>query len=155
MGDSPPSSSSSSSFKLDIGCVERDEDRGDFLSACGRLDLRSIRHLVDVKGVDVNSTDAAGQNCLHYVSCSAEHELGKQLQLLGYLASLGADPNVQRKTDGWTPIFLAVVFGQAQLVTALLQKGAKTKVKDHQEMDPEDWAQRYRLGHIKDLLVHR
>ena len=39
-------------FKLDIGCVERDEDRGEFLSACSRLDEKTVFKMVDLKGVD-------------------------------------------------------------------------------------------------------
>ena len=39
-------------FKLDIGCVERDEDRGEFLSACSRLDEKTVFKMVDLK-VDV------------------------------------------------------------------------------------------------------
>ena len=37
-------------FKLDIGCVERDEDRGEFLSACSRLDEKTVFKMVDLKG---------------------------------------------------------------------------------------------------------
>ena len=37
-------------FKLDMGCVERDEDRSEFLSACSRLDEKTVFKMVDVKG---------------------------------------------------------------------------------------------------------
>ena len=40
-------------FKLDIGCVERDEDRGEFLSACSRLDEKTVFKMVDLK-VEIN-----------------------------------------------------------------------------------------------------
>ena len=46
-------------FKLDMGCVERDEDRGEFLSSCSRLDEKSVFKMVDVKG---------GQENLHLYS---------------------------------------------------------------------------------------
>lgn len=146
---------SSTNFKLDIGCVERDEDRQDFLSAAGKLDLRQIRHLLEVKGVEVNATDSVGQNCLHYVACSAEHDLERQTQLVGFLTSVGADINLKRKTDGWTPLYLAAVFNECALVACLLSNGAAVKVRDHGDMSPEDWADKYRLGQVKTLLVHR
>ncbi len=148
--------SASPGFKLDIGCVERDEDRADFLSACSRLDLRAIRDLVETKGVDVNAVDSVGQNCVHFIVGSVERDRqDRQAQLLGYLSSLGADVNARRDTDGWTPIFIAVIFKRAHLVQALLANGADAQVKDQQEMTPEDWADKYRLGDIKDLLLHR
>ena len=47
-------------FKLDMGCVERDEDRGEFLSSCSRLDEKTVFKMVDVKGgqeeLHLNST---------------------------------------------------------------------------------------------------
>ena len=79
-------------FKLDIGCVERDEEKCEFLSACSNLDLRTIRHLVDVRAIDVQgSLDCIGQNCLHFVVCSAKQDLPTQEQLIGYLVSVGAN----------------------------------------------------------------
>ena len=145
-----------SNFKLDISCVERDEDRSDFLSACSQLDLRAIRHLIDVKGVDVSAAiDQIGQNCVFFVVCSAEHDVQRKVQLLGYLISVGADVNAQRTTDGWTPLFLATIFGESRLLVTLLQNGAKVAVKDHEGLNAEDWADRYRLDHVKNLLVHR
>ncbi len=148
-------STSASGFKLDIGLVDRVEDRSDFLSAAGRLDVRAIRHLVETKGVDVNSEDSVGQNCLHFVSCSAETDAETQTKLLGYLTRAGADPNKRRDTDGWTPLFLAVIFGRRQVVAALLANGAAASARDADGKTPEDWAERYRVWHVKDLLVHR
>ncbi len=142
--------------KLDIGCVERDEDRADFLSACSRLDLRAIRDLVENKGVDVNSEDGVGQNCAHFIVGSAEADREeRQTQLLGYLSSLGANLNAARTTDGWTPLFVAAVFNRTHLVQALLGNGASAEVRDLEGKTAEDWAERYRMADIKDLLVHR
>ncbi len=139
--------------------MERDEDRADFLSACSRLDLRAIRDLVEGKGVEAaTARDAIGQNCLHFVVGSpeaGERAAERQEQLLGYLTSLGADPNAARSTDGWTPIFLAVVFRRPRLVTALLSNGADAALKDGEGRSPEDWADRYRVHDVKDLLLHR
>lgn len=142
-------------FKLDIGSVEKDEDKCDFLSACSSLDLRSIRHLVDIKGINVKeSVDSIGQNCIHFVVCSAKYELQRQVQLIGYLSSVGASVNAPRSSDGWTPLFLAVLFGSRQLVMTLLQNGAKTDIKDHEGLTPEDLAKKYHMGHVTNLLVH-
>jgi ankyrin repeat protein len=67
----------------------------------------------------------------------------------------GADVNCQRTTDGWTPLFLAVVFNMTPMVTLLLQLGAKAVVRDAKRMTVEDWADRCRLKNIKDILLHR
>lgn len=145
-----------SGFKLDIDSVERDEDRVEFLSACSKLDHGALRHLIDVKGVDVGAAkDDLGQNALHFVSTSSTYDTERQISLIGYLIQEGANVNQQRTSDGWTPLFLAVTFGLSQIVSALLQSGAKTRVKDHEGLTPEDYADMYRMKNIKDLLVHR
>ena len=145
-----------SGFKLDIDSVEKDEDRVEFLSACSKLDQRIICNLVDVKGVDAETTlDTIGQNAIHLVAVSSAYDTERQISLIGYLIQQGANVNQQRTSDGWTPLFLAVTFGLQPIVNALLQSGAKTMIKDHQEMTPEDYADKFRMKQIKDMLVHR
>ena len=145
-----------SGFKLDIDSVERDEDRVEFLSACSKLDARIIRNLVDVKGVDVGTAvDGLGQNAIHFVAVSSAYDPERQISLIGYLIQQGANVNQPRTSDGWTPLFLAVTFGLQPIVNALLQSGAKTRVKDYLEMTPEDYADRFRMKQIKDMWVHR
>jgi hypothetical protein len=63
---------SHSGFKLDMGCVERDEYRCEFLSACSRLDEKIVCKMVDVRGIDAaTALDPIGQNCIHFVTCSS------------------------------------------------------------------------------------
>lgn len=145
-------------FKLDMRRMEREDACSELLSACGSLDQKTVFTLVDSRGAEIvaEAADSVGQNCVHYVACSAEHDSERQVALLQYLAQHGADVNKARATDGWTPVFLAVVFGLAPIVQALLALGAKTAgIKDSDGMTAEEWAGKYCLKHIKDLLVHK
>ena len=63
--------------------------------------------------------------------------------------------NRARRTDGWTPLFLAAVFNMGQMVSLLLQMGAATSARDSTERTVDDWVEKYRLKNVKDLLEHR
>ena len=78
-----------------------------------------------------------------------------QSHLVSYLVKKGADVDLARTSDGWTPLHLAVAFGLTQMVTSLLGEGAKARLKDKEGMTAEDLADKYRMKQIKDLLVHR
>ena len=67
----------------------------------------------------------------------------------------GADINRARRTDGWTPLFLAAVFNMGAMVSLLLQLGASTAARDAAERTVDDWVDKYRLENVKDLLEHR
>ena len=77
------------------------------------------------------------------------------MNLIRYLVSRGADLNTARTSDGWTPLYLAVVFNRKALVNLLLANGAQAKVTDKAGKSPEDWAEKYGLHGIKDILIHR
>ncbi len=194
-------------FKLDMGCVERDEERVEFLAACSRLDEKTVFKMVDVKGVEpAAALDAIGQNCIHFVTCSsvavaaANHKgssgssatpssasstssagsagmggataaaassppggataafqdaVSRQTALIHYLVQNGADVNCARSSDGWTPLFLAVILNITPMVSLLLQVGAKATTQDLAGLTAEDYADKYRLRNVKDILVHR
>ena len=74
---------------------------------------------------------------------------------MSYHHQNGAEINRARKTDGWTPLFLAAVFNMPQMVSLLLQMGAKTSARDSLERTVDDWVEKYRLKNVKDLLDHR
>jgi ankyrin repeat protein len=107
----------------------------DMLSACGRGDLRAVRHLVEAKGVrPATAIDSIAQNGLHYVAGSPDVDIEKQVLVARFLVSVadtdsdgakksanGVEVNAARVSDGWTPIFLAVAFNKPSLVSALLQ----------------------------------
>ena len=42
-----------------------------------------------------------------------------------------------------------------QMVSLLLQMGAKTSARDSLERTVDDWVEKYRLKNVKDLLEHR
>lgn len=164
-------------FKLDIESVERDEERVDFLAACSKLDAKAVHDAIDVKGVSPRQAlDAVGQNGVHYAVCSvrglprpASGRSGspggcgsgggsgekRQMNLIRFLVSRGADLNAARTSDGWTPLYLAVIFNRRALVNLLLANGAQAKVTDKSGWSPEDWAEKYGLHGIKDILIHR
>jgi hypothetical protein len=155
--------------KLDVHRVECEENKAEFLEACSSLDMNAIRGLVE--DLDVNpglAFDSVGQNCLHFLASSMSEtavktrsavalraETQRQTKLIGYLRSRGADPNCKRATDGWTPLHVAALLGRKDLVRALLAAGASATVTDHDGMTAEDWARRYRMEEIRNILLHR
>ena len=52
-------------------------------------------------------------------------------------------------------MFLAAAFNMTQMVSLLLQMGAKTSVRDSLERTVDEWVEKYRLKNVKDLLEHR
>eukprot|EP00095_Tigriopus_kingsejongensis_P004564 maker-scaffold462_size163801-snap-gene-0.39 protein:Tk04564 transcript:maker-scaffold462_size163801-snap-gene-0.39-mRNA-1 annotation:"achain crystal structure of engineered northeast structural genomics consortium target" len=151
------SPSSPPHLKLDMDRVDRQEERAAFLAACSNLNQRSIFNAVESDKLDVTrTTDAIEQNGLHFVVSSAKHDLKKQANIVKYLVSKGADVNQARTSDGWTPLFLAVMLGRSEVVSLLLQKGARVRHVDQEGLTCEDWAVKYRWDQIKtQLMLHR
>jgi len=153
--------------KLDVQRVELQGNQAEFLESCSTLDMRSLRTMVENQSVDPSQAlDSVGQNCLHFVAsslsdravqCAAavREESERQTQLVGYLSSRGADPNCKRSSDGWTPLHVAAILKRVDLVRALLNAGARADVGDHDGKTPEDWAARYRLEEVRNILLHR
>ncbi|TRY61437.1 hypothetical protein TCAL_02148 [Tigriopus californicus] len=143
-------------LKLDMDRVEREDERCSFLQACSRLDQRNIFNLVDGgERLDMADTlDDVGQNGLHFVVATTHPDEKRQANLVKYLLSKGADINQARTTDGWTPLFLAVMWGRAEIVSLLLARGAKPRITDQMGMTCEDWARAYRFDKIQQLLLH-
>jgi len=153
--------------RLDVQRVDSEGNKAEFLEACSNLNMRTIRSMVEEQGMDPSrATDSINQNCLHFVASSVSEAGGHgeagldaeqqtQAQLIGYLSSRGADPNCRRSRDGWTPLHVAAMLKRTALVRELLQAGASAEVKDNKGMTPEDWAEKYKLGEIQNILLHR
>ena len=141
-------------------------DASELLEACSRLELRTIRAVVNDSLKEgppeelAKVTDNVGHNCLHFVAASCQFEADDRHlqaeQLIGYLTSVGVgDPNQRRHTDGWTPLFLAAIFGRVSLVASLLTAGAKADITDRDGKTAEDWAERYGQRAVVEALLHK
>lgn len=93
--------------------------------------------------------DAIGQTPLHYAVC---HRFA--LELTKVLLDRDANPNPVRKSDGWTPLHLAAMFGKVEVIQLLLESGADSDIKDKSGKTPEDVAKQFKNYQIADLL-HR
>ncbi|CAB4061595.1 unnamed protein product [Lepeophtheirus salmonis] len=159
-GDSsspPPVAPASSDVKEDQE-VRRPNGRviSDFLGACGSLDIKKMREILDKDDLDPNDiVDDVGQNGFHYAVCSIlRNNTSRQTSVLKYLRKKGLNVNKARTTDKWTPIFLAVAFGFQNIVSWLLSKGARIDISDSETRSPEEVAATYRFHKIKDILIH-
>ena len=68
------------------------------------------------------------------------------------LVKAGADVNARRMKDGWTPVFLAGIFGLAYKVQHLLDGGADVLLCDDRGLTVMDWVGRYRLSAVQERL---
>ena len=57
----------------------------------------------------------------------------------------GAVVNSQRMKDGWTPLYLAVIFGYVYKVQYLIDHGADVLLADEMGWSVMDWANKYSL----------
>ena len=91
--------------------------------------------------------DSIGQTALHYAVCNPHAPL-----LISHLTKAGINLDVQRSTDQWTALHLAVMVGNAEVVKLLYQAGADLDKFDIKGMSPKDLARHYRFFHIYDIL---
>lgn len=81
------------------------------------------------KGVDLNALDPdAGMTPLHIAVTMGKDGLGAARLLL----EAGADPNIQMKTEGPTPLYDAVASNDAEMTELLLKHGANPDVFSHE-----------------------
>jgi ankyrin repeat protein/serine/threonine protein kinase len=59
---------------------------------------------------------------------------------VAYLLQHGANPNKQRKTDGFTPLMVAAGVGHHRVIELLLKAGADPSIPDKREMTPLHYA---------------
>lgn len=147
-----------SGYKLDMGCVERDEERSEFLSACSKCDLQLVNRRIGGGKEDGlgDVRDSVGQNGLFYALASTLYDYDLQGKIIKSLINDGkADVNARRTTDGWTPIFISVMLGSAPLLSLLLDHGAKLDVVDFQGKTPQDYAQKYNQQKVIEIILHK
>ena len=68
------------------------------------------------------------------------------------LVKAGANVNARRMKDGWTPVFLAGIFGLVYKVQQLLDGGADVLLCDDRGLTVMDWVGRYRLSAVQERL---
>merc|ERR1712107_448446 len=64
----------------------------------------------------------------------------------------GADVNRRRMKDGWTPIFIAAIFGHEHKVQYLVDNKANVLLCDDKGLSPVDGAGRYHIKHVLQML---
>ena len=117
----------------------------------------------------LNDPDSIGQSPLHYAVCNtrsdnivpalieqAQIQQQQQQQQQGSEDQRPPKPalrlDMQRRTDGWTALHLAVVFGRTGAVRALLKAGADPCVETGWGEDAQDLARMHRQFQIADLI---
>ena len=63
-----------------------------------------------------------------------------------------ANVNARRMKDGWTPLFLAGIFGLSYKVQYLLDSGADVLLCDERGLTVMDWVGRYRVLAVQASL---
>ena len=84
----------------------------------------SIVEFLISKGAEVNAKDSGGRTALLYASKRSFNETA------ALLIDKGADVNVQSKKKGITPLMLAAVWDNVELVQMLLKQGADVHLTD-------------------------
>merc|ERR1712142_826220 len=82
-----------------------------------------VQLLLDA-GANVDEFDVVKQTALHY--CMTNSRWG----VMETLIKAGAFVNSQRMKDGWTPLYLAVIFGYVYKVQYLIDHGADVLLAD-------------------------
>jgi ankyrin repeat protein len=90
-------------------------------------------------GADPNARDDRGWTPLHYL---LEHWdiKGRMHMSAKILLKYGADPNIQERLYGLTPLHMAAARGDEKMVKLLLKYGARTDIRDAKGRTPRDVA---------------
>jgi len=124
---------------------------GAVLSGTVPLHLAAWSNRVDLaeqlKGANVNATNRIGYTALHFAAARGHREIADWLLEHGSLAnaqSIGSNtvmrPGVfpSQTSSGWTPLHVAVRFGQPRTIETLVKHGAKLDITDAQGRTPVD-----------------
>lgn len=135
-------------------------------------DLEKIQELLD-NGEDVNSRNESGETALHWSAYHSRTDVmqfliereadvnakdkfgrtplmvavsidsGEEIELINFLLMKGADPNLR---DQWnnTALHIAAGVGSPEVIKALLEKGASTKILNNSGETPLQIAEKHK-----------
>ena len=78
---------------------------------------------------DVNARDTYGSTALHYAAWLGRSYIQNKPHSVELLLNAGADVNA-RNNQNMTPLHLSAMFGEAEDVKILLERGVRTDVKN-------------------------
>jgi len=97
-------------------------------------------------GAIIDELDSVKQTALHYSMTNT------RWGVMETLVKAGANVNSRRMKDGWTPLFLASIFGLSYKAKYLVDSGGDVLLADDRGWTPEDWAEKYGQQSVKRVL---
>lgn len=97
-------------------------------------------------GAKIDEYDSVKQTALHYSMTNNRWGVTETL------VKVGADVNSRRMKDGWTPLFLAAIFGYSYKAQYLIDSGADVLLSDDLGWTPEDWAGNFGLVAVRKII---
>lgn len=119
-----------------------------FISAAARGDVNELGRLLE-KGADINAQNENGWTALKQAAVNNENAAAQ------FLLEAGAKPNIPSFDKKTCPIHNAVRNGNAQMVSLLLQYGARVDVIDADGKLPLDYANESNQRDVARLLIDR
>ena len=93
-----------------------------------------------------DEVDCVKQTALHYSMTNT------RWGVMETLVKAGANINKRRMKDGWTPIYVAAIFGYSYKVQYLVDNGADVLLCDDRGWSVMDWVARYSLHVVSGVL---
>ncbi|KAG5891757.1 hypothetical protein JTB14_012491 [Gonioctena quinquepunctata] len=138
MSNPPPKSGRVATAAFD-GKQRRAKARGvtTLMYAAQQGDVDSVKEIIQVQKSSLFSKDRTGKTSLHYC-CTSDNIRASQAADLMVMAA--PDLVDSKDEDGFTPLHLAVIAGNMQLVTFLLANNADVNAVDNEKHTVAHWA---------------
>ncbi len=135
---------------LAVSAARADEPKSDDIwHAAGRDAVDDLRRFLSADRELVNRLDEEGFAPLHRAAC------GGRVNAVRFLCQSGADPNVQQATFKGTPLQYAATLGHTQVISVLLENGARIDATDKYGRTPLMWAAMKGNTLVARLLLDR